>query len=82
MHEHHVKIGENGRLVIPAVYRKALGIHSGDELILRIQDGELRIFQQKLALQRARQLIQHKKQGNLSATDDFLEFRKQDTSKE
>ena len=41
--EARTRINENGRMVIPASFRKALGINPGDELVLRIEDDELRI---------------------------------------
>ena len=37
------RVNENGRVVIPACFRKALGINIGDEVVLRIEDDELRI---------------------------------------
>ena len=36
--ETRMRINENGRVVIPASYRKALGIKAGDEVILRMED--------------------------------------------
>ncbi|HEV7670825.1 MAG TPA: AbrB/MazE/SpoVT family DNA-binding domain-containing protein [Thermoanaerobaculia bacterium] len=39
MTKHLATIGEGGRLVIPAEYRKALGVATGDEVVL-ILDGE------------------------------------------
>ena len=38
-----VKLNENGRIVIPAAMREALQIKAGDELLLRVEDGELRV---------------------------------------
>jgi AbrB family looped-hinge helix DNA binding protein len=35
------RLNENGRLVIPASFRKALGINSGDEVVLRLEDDEV-----------------------------------------
>ena len=37
------RVNENGRVVIPASFRKALGINIGDEVVLRMEDDELRI---------------------------------------
>ena len=41
--ETRMRVNENGRVVIPASYRKALGIKAGDQVILRMEDDELRI---------------------------------------
>ena len=43
METHRTTLGENGRIVIPAAYRKVLGIKKGDGLVLRLDDGEVRI---------------------------------------
>ena len=38
-----VRIAENGRLSIPAKYRKLLGLDHGGIAVARIEDGELRL---------------------------------------
>ncbi len=38
-----MRVNENGRVVIPASFRKRLGIRVGDEVVLQIQNDELRI---------------------------------------
>jgi AbrB family looped-hinge helix DNA binding protein len=38
-----VRLNAQGRLVIPAEFRKALGFAPGDELVMHIDDGGLRI---------------------------------------
>jgi AbrB family looped-hinge helix DNA binding protein len=37
------RITQGGRVVIPAEFRRALGLEEGDEVILRLVDSELRI---------------------------------------
>lgn len=78
MQEQRIKIGEGGRLIIPAPYRKAMGVHPGDELVIRMQDGELRLFQQAEALKRIRAAVKRRKLKNYSV-DDFLAFRREDS---
>lgn len=73
----HVKIDEGGRLIIPAKYRKALDLHPGDELILRFENGELRMFRQLNALQKIRCTAQATSQQK-NHTDSFIVFRKKD----
>ena len=38
------KIGEGGRIVIPADFRKALGWCVGDDVIIRLTDGEVHVY--------------------------------------
>lgn len=79
MQQQHTKIGEGGRLVIPAVYRKALGLHPGDELIIRIENGELRLFRQSQALGRIRAAVKKKMAKKVNYIDEFLAERKRDS---
>ena len=59
-----LRVNENGRVVIPASFRKALGINVGDEIVLRIEDDELRITTQKRRVERAQRLVRkHVKPG-------------------
>ena len=51
--ETRVRVSHNGRVVIPASFRKALGIKVGDEVLLRIRDDELRITTQQRRIERA-----------------------------
>lgn len=76
MQQQHTRIGEGGRLIIPAAYRKALNLHTGDELIIRIEDGELRLFRQSQAVQRIRDVVKKRTTKKMSHTDDFLTMRK------
>lgn len=55
------RLGEKGRVVIPAAMREALGIDAGGVLDLRVVDGELRISTIESRIRRvqarARQII-------------------------
>jgi len=47
------KLSSGGRIVLPASLRANLGIQEGDELLLSISNGEVRITPKALALQNA-----------------------------
>ena len=38
-----LRVNENGRVVIPASFRKALHIRPGDQVLARLEGGEVRI---------------------------------------
>ena len=64
-----MRINENGRVVIPVSFRKALGIRCGDEVVLRVEEDELRITTLKSRVARAQRRIGRYlgKGGRLSA---------------
>ncbi len=73
--EIRTRVNENGRVVIPSSFRKALGIEVGDEVVLRIEDDELRITTQQRRIQRAqRHARQYVKGGSL--VDELLAERR------
>ena len=77
-----VKLGSNGRLVIPAAYRKALGVEEGDELVVRFEDGELHLSTRKLALKRAQELVRRYVPEGASLSDELLADRREEAARE
>ncbi|MGA8761591.1 MAG: AbrB/MazE/SpoVT family DNA-binding domain-containing protein [Candidatus Sulfotelmatobacter sp.] len=74
--ETRTRVNENGRVVIPSSFRKALGIQIGDEVVLRIEDDELRITTQQRRIQLAqRRARQHLKPGS-SLVNELLAERR------
>lgn len=77
-----MRVNQNGRLVIPASFRKALGIKAGDEVVLRIEDDELRISTLKRQLERAQRLVRkHVKEGR-SLADELIAERRESARNE
>lgn len=77
-----LKIGENGRTSIPAAFRRELVVQPGDELIARVEDGELRITSPKLALERARRLIRRHLQDRGDLADSLIADRRAEVARE
>ena len=80
--ETRARINENGRVVIPASFRRALGINAGDEVVLRIEDDELRITTLKHRLARARRRIRKYVKPGQSLVDDLLAERREAARRE
>jgi len=75
-------VNENGRVVIPASFRKALGINVGDEVVLRIEDDELRITTLKRRLERAQQSIRRYIKPGRSLVDELIAERREAAKRE
>jgi antitoxin PrlF len=78
MMEFKTKLAEGGRIVIPAEYRQALGLHVGDELILRLEGGEVRIFTARQAIKRAQELVRRYIPQNRSLADELIAERRRE----
>lgn len=76
------RVNENGRIVIPAAFRKALGINVGDEVLLRMEHDELRITTLKRRVERAQRLVRkHVKRGT-SLVDQLIAERRETAGNE
>lgn len=76
MNDHRTRLQEGGRLVIPARYRRALNIGPGEELVLRVQNNELRLVPAAQALARARRLVKKYVRRKTLASELVAERRK------
>ncbi len=80
--ETRTRVNQNGRVVIPASYRKALGIKAGDEVILRMEDDELRITTMKRRLERARRHVRKYVKPGVSLADELIAERREAAKRE
>jgi AbrB family looped-hinge helix DNA binding protein len=80
--ESHVRINENGRVVIPASFRRALGINSGDTVILRIENNELRLTTLRQRLAKAQQLVRAHVPSTTSLADELIAERREAAKRE
>jgi antitoxin PrlF len=77
MSEARMKINENGRVVIPASVRTALGIQPGDELVMRVEDNELRITTLKRRIERAQNHVRQYAKAGTSLVDELIAMRRE-----
>jgi AbrB family looped-hinge helix DNA binding protein len=76
------RVSEGGRIVIPASFRKALGIHVGDEVTLSLEDGELRVSTRVQQMRRAREMFRPFIEGTPSMADELIAERKVEGERE
>jgi AbrB family looped-hinge helix DNA binding protein len=68
--------------VIPAAVRKALDLRPGDELIMRVEDGELRLSTRRQALSRARRMVRRYIPDNEDLTQSLIDDRRREAGGE
>ena len=76
------RIAQGGRIVIPADYRKALGLRTGDEVMIRLEDGEIRIRSLDAGIRRAQQLVRRVVPADRSLVDELIEERRSEASRD
>jgi AbrB family looped-hinge helix DNA binding protein len=69
-------LGRNGRLAVPAFYRKILGLKTGDELILVLEGREIRLIPQQNAVQYAPKLVRQYIPRDLRLSEELIQERR------
>jgi AbrB family looped-hinge helix DNA binding protein len=77
-----VKLGEAGRLVIPAALRREMGVEPGDDLLLQVEAGELRVIGRLQAIRRAQAEAQQLKKPGESVVDELIAEREAEAARE
>jgi AbrB family looped-hinge helix DNA binding protein len=75
--EIRVRVNENGRVVIPVSFRKALGINIGDEVVCRLQEDELRITTLEHRIEKARRIVRKHVKAGESLVDELIAERRE-----
>jgi AbrB family looped-hinge helix DNA binding protein len=70
------RLAEGGRLVVPAAFRKELGIEPGDQVFMEVVDGQLHVWSQKRAIARAQAQLRQLTGGKRSLVDELLAERR------
>jgi AbrB family looped-hinge helix DNA binding protein len=72
------KVTDGGRIVIPAEYRRALGLNVGDDVVLSLEAKEIRILSRKEALRRAKALVRrYVPEGTMLSSELLAERRRE-----
>ena len=77
-----VRLDSAGRIVVPAGFRRALGIGTGEELLLSLGDGCVRIQTIDAALARVRAIARRRRSSGASVVDEFIAERRAEAATE
>jgi len=77
-----LRLGPDGRVLIPAAFREALGLSEGDTLIASIDDGELNLLTRRAAVRRAQAIVRQFVPKGVSLVDELIEDRRREVERE
>ncbi len=75
-------IDKHGRIVIPAEYRKELGVECGDKVLLHMRDGRLEVYTLDNAIKRTQERMKKLTGGRTGLVDEFLADRRREWGEE
>jgi len=77
-----LRLGPDGRVVIPAAFRDALGLAEGDTLIASIDNGELHLLTVQAAVRRAQAIVRRFVPEGVSLVDELIADRRREVERE
>lgn len=76
------KIVEGGRLILPAAFRKSLGLSKGDTVLIELHGEELRIRPARSALRRLQEKLRNYAPKSGSVADELIAERRHEAEGE
>ena len=80
--EFRVQIRSGGRFVLPSKLRKELQIKAGDEIVLRLENGSVRLVPLHHAVIIAQQTVKKYVPKGTSLVEDLIHARKEEAAHE
>lgn len=80
--EFKTQIAKGGRLIVPAKLRKALRIEPGDEVVLRLENGTLRLIPLHQAVNLAQEAVRKYVPEGTSLVDELIQARRAESKHE
>ena len=84
MSQAHIKMAENGRVVIPANLRAEIGLSNGGDLVARIEDGSVILEPYQKVLERMRRMVRQYAPAaeGQSVVDELIAERRAEAERE
>ena len=77
-----ITVDPGGRVVVPAGFRRALGIRTGQEILMTLDDGFVRLQTIDAALERVRAIARSKRKSRNSVVAEFIAERRAEAAEE
>ena len=76
MNETRTQLSQDGSIVIPTEYCQTLGLQVGDEVILRLEDGEIHLYTPRQTIKRAQELVRRYIPQDRSLANELIAERR------
>lgn len=77
-----LRVGDDGRFVIPAEMRAAMAIDESGQLTARVVDGELRVLSPLAAILKMRRMVRKRADEGVSPVDELIAERRAEARRE
>ncbi len=77
-----VRVGKQGRVVLPAKQRRELGLSEGDELLSRIQDGRLIFESRELLVRELQEQVGSHVPDGVSLAEELIKERRREARRD
>lgn len=77
-----VKLGQGGRIVLPAEFRHALGMKEGDNLFVHLREGVIELMTAEANFKRIQERARQWAPEGVSLVDELFKMRREEARKE
>lgn len=80
--EIRAQISKSGRIIVPVKLRKALEIQGGDEILLRLENGSIRLIPLRQAVALAQKTVRQYVPEGVSLVEALIQERREEAAHE
>lgn len=72
------QMGKSGRIIIPSKIRMALSLQTGDEIVMRLENGTIRMIPLRQAVRLAQQAVRQYVPEGTSLVEELIQARREE----
>jgi AbrB family looped-hinge helix DNA binding protein len=80
--ESRTQISKSGRIILPVKLRRALDIQAGDEIVMRLENGSIRLIPLRQAVSLAQKTVRRYVPEGTSLVEALIEARREEAARD
>ena len=81
-HSAWTKVGPGGRVVLPAAMREVLGLAPGDDVLISLEEHEIRLLPRNEAIRQAQAMVRELVPEGVSLADELIADRRREAARD